>query len=129
MTPSPVVVVGGGIAGLAAAFTLHERGRPFVLLEAGDRLGGVIQTERRQGFLLEAGPDSLLVQKPAGVALCRAVGLEDRLLPTNRLVRTVYVLHRGRLHPLPEGMMLTVPTRILPVLRSSRAFRRPVRIS
>lgn len=115
----PVVVIGGGIAGLAAAHTLSKRGFPFLLLEAGSRWGGVIHSERSAGFLLEAGPDSMLAQKPEAIALCRELGLGERLVPTNPERRTVFVLHRGRLHPLPDGMFLAVPTRILPFLRSS----------
>jgi oxygen-dependent protoporphyrinogen oxidase len=111
--------VGGGIAGLVTAHALRENGLPFVLFEASGRLGGVIRTERTGGYLIEGGPDSLLAQKPHGIALVRALGLQDRLVPTNPHQRTVYVLQGGRLHPLPEGMMLTVPTRIGPVLRSS----------
>jgi oxygen-dependent protoporphyrinogen oxidase len=113
-----VVVVGGGIAGLSAALALQEAGRRVLLLEAGPRLGGVIRTERVDGFLIEAGPDAILTQKPEGLALCRAAGLGDRIIPTNPQARTVFVLHRGRLHALPEGMMLAVPTRVLPLLRS-----------
>jgi oxygen-dependent protoporphyrinogen oxidase len=116
---SPVAIVGGGIAGLAAAHALKEHGTPFVLLEASGRLGGVIRTERVGGFLLEAGPDAILAQKPEAVDLCRALGLGDRLIPTNAEARTVYVLHAGRLHPLPEGMVLGVPTKIGPLLQSS----------
>jgi oxygen-dependent protoporphyrinogen oxidase len=113
-----VVVVGGGISGLTAAYRLTQKGIPFRLLEASPRLGGVIRTELRDGFLLEGGPDALLAQKPQGIALCQEIGLGPRLVPTNPDPRTVFVLHRGRLHPLPEGMMLAVPTRVLPVLRS-----------
>jgi oxygen-dependent protoporphyrinogen oxidase len=113
-----VVVVGGGIAGLTAAYALAGRGRSFRLLEASGRLGGVIVSEREAGFLLEGGPDSLLAQKPAGMALCRELGLGERLIPTNQEERTVFVLHRGRLHALPEGMVLAVPTRVWPFLRS-----------
>jgi len=119
-----VVVVGGGIAGLAATLALHESGRDVVLLEAGSRLGGVIRTETTGGFVVEAGPDAILAQKPEGLALCRTLGLGDRLVPTNPALRTVFVLHQGRLHPLPEGMMLAVPTRVLPFLRS-RLFSWP----
>jgi oxygen-dependent protoporphyrinogen oxidase len=115
---APVAVVGGGIAGLAAALVLHERGHRFVLFEASDRLGGVIRTEREAGFLLEGGPDSFLVQKPEALALVRALGLAARLVPTNPRARTVYVLRGGRLFPMPEGMTLTVPTRVWPVLAS-----------
>ena len=114
----PVAVVGGGIAGLCAALELEKRGRPFVLLEASDRLGGVIQTERAQGFLVEGGPDALLAQKPEGLALLRDLGLEGRLQPTNPQQRAVYVLRGGRLVLMPEGMTLTVPTRLGPVLTS-----------
>src|SRR4029453_14990702 len=68
--------------------------------------------------LFRAGPDAILAQKPEGLALCRALGLADRLIPTNPDMRTIFVLRRGRLHRLPEGMMLAVPTRIGPFLRS-----------
>ena len=78
----------------------------------------MIRTETRDGFLLEGGPDSMLAQKPEGIALCRELGLGERLVPTNPDLRSVYVLHRRKLQPLPEGMMLAVPTRILPFARS-----------
>ena len=113
-----VVVVGGGIAGLAAALALHEAGRDFLLLESSPRYGGVIRTETTGGFVVEAGPDSILAQKPEGLALCRTLGLSGRLIPTNPETRTIFVLRRGRMHALPEGMMLAVPTRIGPFLRS-----------
>jgi protoporphyrinogen/coproporphyrinogen III oxidase len=113
-----VVIVGGGVAGLAAGHTLAKRGVPFLLAEASPTLGGVIRTERRDGFLLEGGPDCILAQKPGGIDLCLELGLGDRLVPTNPEKRAVFVLHQRRLHPLPEGMMLAVPTRILPFLRS-----------
>jgi len=122
-----VVVVGGGISGLTAAYRLAQKGISFRLLEASSRLGGVIRTERVDGFLLEGGPDSLLAQKPDGIALCKEVGLGPRLVPTNPDKRAVFVLHRGLLHPLPEGMVLAVPTRIGPVLRS-RLFSWPGKV-
>ncbi len=122
-----VVVVGGGISGLTAAYRLAQKGISFRLLEASPRLGGVIRTETVDGFLLEGGPDSLLAQKPDGIALCKELGLGPRLVPTNPDKRSVFVLHRGRLHPLPEGMVLAVPTRIGPVLRS-RLFSWPGKV-
>jgi len=113
-----VVVVGGGIAGLTAALALRERGRDVLLLEGGPRLGGVIRTEAIDGFVVDAGPDAILAQKPEGLALCNALGLAGRVIPTRPQAHTVLVLHRGRLHPLPEGMALAVPTRVLPFVRS-----------
>ena len=110
-----IAVVGGGITGLAAAYAL--RGHDVTLLERDARLGGKILTERIDGFLLEAGPDSFLTTKPQAVALCRELGLADRLTGTNP-GRTVYVLSRGRLHPLPDGLMLIAPTKVAPFLRS-----------
>jgi oxygen-dependent protoporphyrinogen oxidase len=118
VTKTTVAIIGGGISGLSAALALHKQKVPYLVLEAGERLGGVIRTERRDGFLLEGGPDSMLAQKPEGVALCRELGLGERLVPTNPDQRAVYVLHRRRLQPLPEGMMLAVPTKLLPFLAS-----------
>ena len=119
MKSTTVAVVGGGITGLAAAHTLARQSVPFLLLERETRLGGTIRTERADGFLLDAGPDAFLAQKPEAVMLCRELGIEDRLIPTNPTARAVSVLDRNRLHPLPEGMVLTVPTRILPLAMSS----------
>jgi len=113
-----VAVIGGGIAGLSAARALHERGVTFVLLEAAARWGGVIRTERAGGFLLEAGPDTMLAAKPDGAQLCRDLGLGDRIVPTDPRRATVFVVRRGRLHRLPEGMVLGIPTRMGPLLRS-----------
>jgi oxygen-dependent protoporphyrinogen oxidase len=113
-----VAVIGGGIAGLCAARALHQQGLSFVLLEAAPRLGGVIRTERADGFLLEAGPDTLLASKPEGLRLCLALGLADRVVPTDPRRSAVFVARHGRLHPLPAGMVLGVPTGIGPLLRS-----------
>ncbi|MFN8091070.1 MAG: protoporphyrinogen oxidase [Vicinamibacteria bacterium] len=118
MTNTTVAIIGGGITGLSAAYTLEKLGTPWVLVDAAPALGGVIRTETRDGFLLEGGPDSILAQKPEGIALCRELGLGDRLVPTNPDDRSVYILRGGKLHPLPEGMMLAIPTKIAPFLRS-----------
>jgi protoporphyrinogen/coproporphyrinogen III oxidase len=114
-------VLGGGITGLSAAYFLaraRRAGAPIeeLLLEARDRVGGSIQTERVEGFLIEGGPDSFLTEKPDAAALCRALGLGDLLLGSNDARRRTYILHHGRLVPLPEGLMLLVPTRVWPML-------------
>jgi oxygen-dependent protoporphyrinogen oxidase len=119
-----VAIVGGGISGLAAAHRLQElaqeQRRPLAvhLLEAGDRLGGVVATERRDGFLLEAGPDSFITDKPWALDLCRRLGLTDRLIGTNATYRRSYVTRAGRLYPVPEGFQLLAPSRLGPFLAS-----------
>jgi oxygen-dependent protoporphyrinogen oxidase len=113
-----VAIVGGGIAGLAAALELTKQGVSFVLLERGARVGGVIVSEEVDGYTIDGGPDALLVQKPDGVALCRELGLGDRLVPT-RPPRLAYVQRAGRLHPLPAGSVLGIPTQVGPFLRTS----------
>lgn len=110
------VVIGGGIAGLAAAWELHQGGARVTLLESRPRLGGVIVTKRERGWLLEGGPDSFLTTKPAAVELIRDLGLGGELIPSQG--RRVYVWTGGTLHPIPEGMHLAVPTKTWPVLRS-----------
>lgn len=107
--PLPVVVVGGGIAGLAAAYELHRRGTPLRLFEATTRAGGVIVTERVGPYLIDGGPDSVVMTKGGAAALCQELGLADRLIPP-RLPRTAYVVRRGRLRPLPEPAIFGLPT-------------------
>src|SRR5712691_3567498 len=77
-----VVIVGAGIAGLAAAYELNRRGVSVLVLERSARPGGVILNETVDGFIIDAGPDSLLIQKPDGITLCRELGLGDRLVST-----------------------------------------------
>ena len=104
-----IAIIGGGITGLAAAYELAARRVPFRLFEASSRLGGIIRTEHVDGFTIEAGPDSILAQKPAAIALCEALGLRNRLITTN-VPRTAFVLKDGRLHPLPFPSVLGIPT-------------------
>ena len=111
-----VVVVGGGAAGLACAYELQKGGAQVTLVER-DKLGGVIRTERHGDFLVEGGPDSFLTTKPWAKELCEEIGLGDQLIPTRS--RKVWVLWKGRLHEMPEGVFLTVPTRFWPFMTSS----------
>jgi oxygen-dependent protoporphyrinogen oxidase len=113
-----VAIAGGGIAGLGAAYELTRRGLTVRVLEAGPRPGGVIHTERFDGWVVDAGPDSLLVQKPAAVALCRELGMTDRLVSTLQ-PRTAYVMRDGVLHPIVEGSFLGFPVRWSALARSS----------
>jgi oxygen-dependent protoporphyrinogen oxidase len=90
----------------------------LMLLEASQRLGGNVLTERKDGFVIEAGPDSFVVTRPHALALCEDLGLGPRLIETRPENRRVYVAKGGRLLPMPEGLVLGVPTRIRPFLRS-----------
>jgi oxygen-dependent protoporphyrinogen oxidase len=115
-----VVVVGGGITGLSAAHALVERGTTDVLvLEAGSHAGGQIRTERHGEFLFEGGPDALVAQKAAGVALCRRIGLGAEMRELSARGAGTQIWYRGRLHRVPDGFLMIAPTRIGPVLRSS----------
>lgn len=110
-----LAVIGGGIAGLAAAYELTQSAdaRPQVLLyEEGDRLGGKIETERVGDLVMELGPDSFLITKPWARELCRELGIEDDLVGTSPDQRSVYILNNGNLQSLPEGLTMMVPTRL-----------------
>lgn len=118
--PLRVVIVGGGIGGLSAAFRLrqlHPDAR-ITLLEAADHLGGVIASSRRDGCLYEHGPDSLLTSKPAGLALIRELGLESGLIGVEPAARRAFVAKGGGLLPVPDGLYLLAPGKVLPFLRS-----------
>src|SRR5262245_1789874 len=119
-----VVVVGGGIAGLAAAYRLLELnsenslGLEVMLMEASARLGGVIATETIGDFIVEAGPDSFITEKPWALRLCERLGLASRLVSTQAANHKIYVVHRGKLQALPEGFFLLAPTRFWPFVQT-----------
>ena len=103
-----VVIIGGGISGLAAAYELTTRGVSFVLLEASDRFGGLIHTAHVEGLTIESGADSMLAQKPAAIELCEALGLGPRLISTTP-PRTAYIHARGALHRIPSPSIFGIP--------------------
>jgi oxygen-dependent protoporphyrinogen oxidase len=115
-----IAIMGGGVSGLAAALRLYELmpEADVTLYESADRLGGVIRSERLDGFLLEHGPDSLLTQVPWGLDLCKRVGLGDEILPTASEPQGVYVVCRGRLRKVPDGLALMAPQRLWPLVMS-----------
>ena len=119
-----IAIVGGGISGLAAAFALEERRRAgealeFVVYESSPRFGGVLFTEQVEGCLIEAGPDSFLTEKPWAADLCRRLGIEDQLIGSNDADRKTYILVKGKLVPMPDGLMFMVPTQLSPAILSS----------
>lgn len=117
-----VAIVGGGITGLATALRLVESGafdvRDVVVLEASGRLGGQIRTIHDGPYVFEAGADTMVTQKPEGLALCRRLGLESEIVRPYAAGATVYIARRGRLIPVPEGFALVGPTRLGPLLGS-----------
>jgi len=116
--PRPVVIIGGGISGLAASYELGLAGIPQILLEKRPRLGGVIETRRDEDCVLEGGPDSFLAAKPDALALIKELGLESQVIGSNDHNRTTYIVKNGRLVALPEGVMMIVPSKIMPMVKS-----------
>ena len=114
--PSRPIVIGGGISGLSTAYYLCKGGAKCTLLESRPRLGGVIRTERVEGCVLEAGPDSFLSVKPAALELIRELGLANQVIGSNDHLRVTFVRKGGRLVPLPDGLMMMVPTKIMPLV-------------
>jgi oxygen-dependent protoporphyrinogen oxidase len=114
--PSRPIVIGGGISGLSTAYYLCKGGAKCTLLESRPRLGGVIRTERAEGCVLEAGPDSFLSVKPAALELIRELGLANQVIGSNDHLRVTFVRKGGRLVPLPDGLMMMVPTKIMPLV-------------
>lgn len=117
-----VVIVGGGISGLSAAYRLKEladekRVRLKVtLFESRNRLGGVIHTLRQNGFLIDSGPDNFVTAKPWAIALARRLGIESELITTNEAHRSALVVRNGKLMPIPEGFLLMAPTKLMPII-------------
>lgn len=118
-----IAIIGGGISGLSAAFTLEKHRRAgasldYVVYESTPRLGGVLVTERVDGCLVEAGPDSFLTEKPWASDLCREVELGDQLIGSNDAERKTYILVKGSLVLIPDGLMFMIPTKIMPTVLS-----------
>ena len=122
--PHTVVVIGGGISGLATALALREQAETTGLtlrctvLEAGLTWGGKIVTHKVGDLVTEAGPDSFLSTKPAGLDLIAKLGLTDELINTNETGKKAFVYSGGRLRELPEGLVAITPGQIGPFLKS-----------
>src|SRR5579871_918343 len=119
-----IAIIGGGISGLAAAFAMEQYRSSgvavdYVLYESSARLGGVLRTEHIDGCVVEAGPDSFVTEKPWAADLARLLGVGDQLIGSNDADRKTYILTRGRLVQMPDGLMFLVPTKILPTGLSS----------
>lgn len=116
-----VIIIGAGITGLSTAYYLQEKAGDeidFIILEKRDRPGGVIVTERIDGFIIEGGPDTFVSEKPWTVKLSKELGIEDRLLNSNEDIRKTFIFSDGKLRELPEGIMMMVPIKVIPFLKS-----------
>ncbi|GBD31810.1 Protoporphyrinogen oxidase [bacterium HR33] len=115
-----LAVVGGGIAGLAAAYRAleHLPAHRIALLEREAKLGGKIRTEQSDGFLLEAGPDSLALSNPWAAALCRDLGLQEELRFAKPEFARLYIKRDGRLHPLPWGIAASLQETLRALVKS-----------
>ena len=112
--PKRIAIVGGGIAGVTAAYELAKQARAgadieVTLFEASPRLGGIVETVREGGFIVECGPDGWVTEKPWARELAIELGLADELLPSLDATRKTYIFHDGRLRPMPDGMRMMVP--------------------
>ena len=119
-----IIIIGGGIAGLAAAYRIQRKisegaNLECILLEGSDQFGGKISTEKSDGFVIERGPDSFISQKPAAMQLCKQLGLEDRLTGTNPNSPKTFVYTGGKLVTMPDGLSLMIPTKFLPFALTS----------
>lgn len=118
-----VVIIGGGISGLSAAWQLHQarkRGEPidYLLVEKDNKWGGKVVTENVNGFIIEGGPDCFMAEKPAAFQLTSQLGIDDCLLPSNESSAGTFIFSKGRLQKLPDGLMLLVPNKIWPFVTS-----------
>jgi protoporphyrinogen/coproporphyrinogen III oxidase len=111
-----VAVVGAGISGLSAAYALAQAKVPFLLLEAANRPGGVLQTVQMDGCLVEGGPDSYLAQKPWATRLIRKLGIADDLIGSNDAHRKTFIVRQQRLVAMPDGLLMMVPTKVMPMI-------------
>jgi protoporphyrinogen/coproporphyrinogen III oxidase len=118
--PKRIAIAGGGISGLATAYQLACDGVEFTLFEASDRLGGIVETVRSQGFVIECGPDSWVTEKPWARELAVELGLEDQIIASNDQSRRTYVQQgsEAQLVPIPDGMRMMVPAKWDPLLES-----------
>jgi protoporphyrinogen/coproporphyrinogen III oxidase len=115
---SKVLIIGGGISGLSAAYYLSKAGIRPTLLERKPRVGGVIQTSVLQGCVLEEGPDGFLGAKPWAMNLIRELGLADQVIGSNDHSRITYIVKNGQLVRMPEGLMMMVPTKVMPIIET-----------
>lgn len=118
LPPKRVLIVGAGISGLSAAYSLRKAGWDPFLIDSRPRAGGVLETTTVENCLIEGGPDSYLAQKPWASSLIAELGMADDLIGSNDDRRKTFIVRRDKLVPMPDGLMMMVPTKVLPMLRT-----------
>jgi protoporphyrinogen/coproporphyrinogen III oxidase len=122
MDKKKVIIVGGGITGLSAAYYLQKEVKlnslpvEVKLVEASDRVGGVISTVKKDGFVIEKGPDSIIARKKSGLALIEELGLKDKVI--SNTAGKSYIYANGKIHSMPEGAFMGIPTKVTPFATS-----------
>ncbi len=122
--PDRIVIIGGGISGLSSAFYLQREAErqgkeiDITIVDGAPAFGGKINTLQRDGFVIEKGPDSFLARKLAIIDLATELGLEDELTATNPGAKKTYILHERKLFPMPQGLVLGIPTEIGPFVKT-----------
>jgi protoporphyrinogen/coproporphyrinogen III oxidase len=120
-----IAIIGGGITGLTAAYRLTQRGLPVTLYEGSGRTGGVIQSVRRDGYLAECGPNSILETSPKITQLVRDLGLEKRRLESNPSAKNRYLVCRGKLVNMPASLGGFLATPLFSWQAKLRLFAEP----
>jgi len=121
-----IVVVGGGISGLTAAFLARAVGHDAVCIDAGPAPGGLIQSTRVDGFLCEAGPQAVLDDAPETLSLIAAAGLEPRIMRASEAARRRFIFACGRLQPLPMSPPALLKSGLLSPFGKARLLMEPL---
>jgi oxygen-dependent protoporphyrinogen oxidase len=123
-TPIEVAIAGAGISGLSTAYYIQKLCQDkgihihITIIEPDEKLGGKIRTLHKNGCVIEQGPDSFLARKLPMLELTRDLGIEDELTATNPQAKKTYIVHKRKLHHMPAGLMLGIPTQVMPFLRT-----------
>jgi oxygen-dependent protoporphyrinogen oxidase len=120
-----IVVIGGGLSGLVAAYTLHRAGRAVVVLEAAHRAGGVIGTVERDGVLIERGPNTAMDLSDAVAPLLEQLGIAAERVNASDVAARRYLVHHGRLQALPSSLGGFIATPLFSARGKLRLMREP----
>ncbi|WP_311198750.1 protoporphyrinogen oxidase [Paenibacillus hexagrammi] len=119
-----IMIIGGGITGLSAAYYAKKKlaaegiDARLTIVEKSPSFGGKIHTIERDGFVIEKGPDSVLARKRPTIDLAKELGLENELTGLNPEAKKTYIVRKGKMHRMPQGLVLGIPTQITPFMKT-----------